>query len=86
MRFLFIHQNFPGQYPHLAAKLAADPANTVGAIGERANMEKRAQPSGVRLIGYPTPPGARRHVHPFVRGHEAAVRRRLTPAKTPATP
>ena len=75
MRFLFIHQNFPGQYPHLAAKLAADPAHTVVAIGERANMEKRAQPPGVRLIGYLTPTAAKREVHPFVRGHESAVRR-----------
>lgn len=75
MRFLFIHQNFPGQYPHLAARLAADPGHVVVAIGERANMEKRAQPAGVRLIGYPTPVGARREVHPFVRGHELAVRR-----------
>ena len=75
MRILFIHQNFPGQYPHLAAQLAADPANTVVAIGERANMEKRAQPAGVRLIGYATPAGAKREVHPFVRGHESAVRR-----------
>ena len=44
-------------------------------IGERANMEKRAQPAGVRLIGYATPAGAKREVHPFVRGHELAVRR-----------
>ncbi len=75
MRFLFIHQNFPGQYSHLAAKLATDPAHTVVAIGERSNMEKRAQPPGVRLIGYPTPAAAKREVHPFVRGHESAVRR-----------
>ena len=75
MQILFIHQNFPGQYLHLAARLAADPANTVVAIGERANMERRAQPAGVRLIGYPSPVGARPEVHPFVRGHESAVRR-----------
>lgn len=82
MRILFIHQNFPGQYPHLAAHLAADLANTVVAIGERANMERRAQPAGVRLIGYPSPTAARPEVHPFVRGHESAVRRGHLVAQT----
>jgi glycosyltransferase involved in cell wall biosynthesis len=32
MNILFIHQNFPGQFPHLAAHLAADPRNKVAAI------------------------------------------------------
>ena len=82
MRILFIHQNFPGQYPHLAAHLAADPGNTVVAMGERANMERRAQPAGVRLIGYPSPAAARPEVHPFVRGHESAVRRGHLVAQT----
>ena len=29
MRYLFIHQAIPGQFPHLARSLAADPKNTV---------------------------------------------------------
>ena len=29
MRYLFIHQAIPGQFPHLARSLASDPANTV---------------------------------------------------------
>lgn len=32
MNILFIHQNFPGQYKHLAPLLAADPANRVAAM------------------------------------------------------
>ncbi len=35
MRYLFIHQNFPGQYKNLAAQLAADSANEVVAISKR---------------------------------------------------
>ena len=29
MKYLFVHQNFPGQYLHLARHLARDPANEV---------------------------------------------------------
>jgi glycosyltransferase involved in cell wall biosynthesis len=32
MKYLFIHQNFPAQYRHVARHLAADPANEVTAI------------------------------------------------------
>ena len=75
MKLLFVHQNFPGQYPHLAAHFAGIPGNEVVAIGERANMVRRAQPRGVRLLGYDAPPATDARIHPFVRGHEAAVRR-----------
>jgi glycosyltransferase involved in cell wall biosynthesis len=33
MRILFVHQNFPGQYKHLAPALAAIPGNRVVALG-----------------------------------------------------
>jgi len=52
MRLLFVHQNFPGQYPHLAAHYAARPGNEVVAIGEKANLLRRAQLPGVKLLGY----------------------------------
>ncbi len=52
MRLLFVHQNFPGQYLHLAAHYAAQPGHDVVAIGEKANLERRARIRGVKLVGY----------------------------------
>jgi glycosyltransferase involved in cell wall biosynthesis len=37
MRLLFVHQNFPGQYVHLARHYAAENANEVVAIADSAN-------------------------------------------------
>jgi glycosyltransferase involved in cell wall biosynthesis len=59
MRFLFVHQNFPGQYRHLAAHLAAQPGNQVAAVGEKGNLlrqEGRPGLPGVRMMGYEMPP------------------------------
>ena len=35
MNILFVHQNFPGQYLHLARHLATQPRNRVVAIFQR---------------------------------------------------
>lgn len=35
MNLLFVHQNMPGQFKHLAARLAADPANRVVFVTNR---------------------------------------------------
>ena len=53
MRLLFVHQNFPGQYPHLARHYAAQPGHEVVAVGEKANLlRRRPQMRGVKLLGY----------------------------------
>ena len=52
MRFLFVHQNFPGQYGRIAAHYAAQPGNQVVAIGEKSNLLRRQQIPGVKLLGY----------------------------------
>jgi glycosyltransferase involved in cell wall biosynthesis len=53
MRLLFVHQNFPGQYPHLARHYAALPGHEVVAVGEKANLlRRRPQIPGVKLMGY----------------------------------
>ncbi|MEF8733805.1 MAG: glycosyltransferase family 4 protein [Candidatus Accumulibacter meliphilus] len=76
MRILFVHQNFPGQYKHLAPALANSPANQVVAIGEQANV-RRAQGfhPRVRLLAYPEPVGASKQTHHYLHSTEAAVRR-----------
>ena len=52
MRFLFVHQNFPAQYRHLALHLAAL-GHEVAAIGEKANaLRQRTRVPGIRLLGY----------------------------------
>ena len=48
MRILFVHQNFPGQYKHLATALARDSRNEIVALG----VEDRQAPAGVRLVRY----------------------------------
>jgi glycosyltransferase involved in cell wall biosynthesis len=56
MRFLFVHQNFPGQYRHLAAHYAALGHDVVG-VGEKGNvLRARPQLPGVKLLGYEMPP------------------------------
>ncbi len=74
MKVLFVHQNFPGQYKHLAAALADDDRNEVIAIGEQGNLGRLRHPK-IKEIGYEKPRGAGPQTHHYVRGMEAAVRR-----------
>src|SRR5689334_19510307 len=59
MRFLFVHQNFPGQYRHLAGHLARA-GHEVVAVGEGANLKRTPRVPGVKLFAYdaPTQPAA----------------------------
>jgi glycosyltransferase involved in cell wall biosynthesis len=50
MRLLFVHQNFPGQYRHLAAHHARRPGHQVVALGEKKNL--RAPLPGIKTFGY----------------------------------
>ncbi|MCD6041133.1 MAG: glycosyl transferase group 1 [Burkholderiales bacterium] len=54
MRFLFVHQNFPGQYRHLAAHYARA-GHQVVAIGEKANVLRQPRIAGVHRLGYELP-------------------------------
>ena len=71
MRILFIHQNAPGQFRHLAPHLAANGANEVVFLGERTPTIK----NGVRWVQYnpPRPPG--RDTHHYLKKMEASLRR-----------
>ena len=53
MRVLFIHQNFPGQFRHVALALAQQKGNEVVALTDAANKQSLA---GVVIGRYPAPP------------------------------
>jgi len=56
VRLLFVHQNFPGQYRHLARHYGAQRGNEVVAVGEKANiLRQRPQLPGVKFLGYEMP-------------------------------
>lgn len=69
MRVLFVHQNFPGQYRHLAQHLATVPGNQVVFITQR----KDAHLPGVRNIVYKPQRPITKHVHHYLLGFEAGV-------------
>lgn len=81
MNILFVHQNFPGQFRHVALALGRDAAHRVVAIGQ---TQAQVLP-GVRLLRYKPPrepgPGPaaagqrpERGVHRYLVGMERAVR------------
>lgn len=68
MNILFIHQNFPGQFKHLAPALALDANNTVTAMTMRhLNV---AEWQGVKLVSYAADRGTTANVHPWVTDFE----------------
>ena len=70
MKYLFVHQNFPGQYLHIVQHLLKDPGNDIVFISE---PNKNSIP-GVRRVNYQTPV-AGSDTHPYVAGYDAAARR-----------
>ena len=71
MRILFIHQNAPGQFRHLAPHLAKDPDNDVVFLGERVP----AVANGVRWLRYPPPRPPGPDTHHYLRKIESSLRR-----------
>ncbi|HUK35548.1 MAG TPA: glycosyltransferase family 4 protein [Vicinamibacterales bacterium] len=69
MKVLFVHQNFPGQYLHLARHLGSQPGNQVVFITQRADGEL----PGVRKIVYKPRRSISPQVHHYLRESEAAV-------------
>lgn len=76
MKFLFVHQNFPGQYLHLLRRLTADPTNEIMFISE----PNRNVVPGVRRIFYQTPSPDQSGVHMTARDFDFAARRAETVA------
>jgi glycosyltransferase involved in cell wall biosynthesis len=75
MRLLFVHQNFPGQFRHLAAAFAAAGEAQVVAIGEHANVAGLPLPPGIERLSYSPARAPTKDVHPYLRNVEAAVLR-----------
>jgi glycosyltransferase involved in cell wall biosynthesis len=71
VRFLFVHQNFPGQYLHIVRDLLAEGSHEIVFMTE----PNRNQIAGVRKVTYARPPSAHAAVHPNAREFDVAMRR-----------
>ena len=69
MKVLFVHQNFPGQYLHLARYLGAIEGNEVVFITQRTDADL----PGVRKIVYKPAREVTRDIHHYLRETEAGV-------------
>ncbi|NQW10022.1 MAG: glycosyltransferase [Alphaproteobacteria bacterium] len=63
MRILFVHQNMPAQYAHLASHYAEDPSNDVVFVTRR----KKGEMPGVRKVLYSLPREGNKNVHHYMR-------------------
>ncbi len=77
MKILFVHQNFPGQYLHLASHLGAIPGNEVVFITQRQN----ATLPGVRNIIYKPHRGITKNLHHYLVDTEAGLLNAQTVAR-----
>ncbi len=71
MHILFVHQNFPAQFKHLAPVLAAEPANRVVAMVMRSKMPDRWK--GVEMVSYQASQGSTAGVHPWALDFETKI-------------
>lgn len=69
MKILFVHQNFPGQYLHMARHLASIPGNEVVFITQR----RDASIPGVKKIVYKPQRGVTPGIHHYLRETEAGI-------------
>ena len=71
MQVLFVHQNAPGQFRHLAPHLASDPRNQIVFLGQGSGGSVGA----VRSVSYTAPPPAAPQTHHYLRRAELSIRR-----------
>ena len=76
MNWLFVHQNFPAQFAHVARHLAAGGDQVVFITQQR-----EREIGGVRKIVYAPPRPAAGGVHPFVHEFNAAIENGLAVAR-----
>ena len=76
MNILFIHQNFPGQFKHLAPALASRGHHVVALVMHKTPPEKL---NGVTLVGYRPERSSSEKIHPWIADFEAkAIRGEAT--------
>jgi glycosyltransferase involved in cell wall biosynthesis len=75
VKLLFVHQNFPGQYKHMARIIAADPNNRVVAICDKISIPRHEVIPGINYLTYESPRVASTATHHYVRHMENSVRR-----------
>lgn len=69
MRVLFLHNNFPAQYRHIATALAADPANQVVFVTKNTDVNL----AGIQKVVFAPSREAHPSTHHYVRSLESAV-------------
>jgi glycosyltransferase involved in cell wall biosynthesis len=70
MNILFIHQNFPGQFKHLAPSLVQQGHKVMAMTMQRSELR---QWQGVQLVHYGTHRGNTPHIHPWLSDFESKV-------------
>lgn len=76
MKFLFVHQNFPGQFRHVVRALGQAPEHQVVGMGDARHIGQTAGlPPAVSALGYPSPRGGGPQTHPYLKDSEAHLRR-----------
>ena len=78
MKYLFVHQNFPGQFLHIVRYLTAQQRHDIVFITE----PNRNQIAGVRKVPYRRPSSTSGQTHVIARDLDAAVRRAEVVART----
>ncbi|MEM6582974.1 MAG: glycosyltransferase [Pseudomonadota bacterium] len=68
MNILFIHQNFPGQFKHLAPALAATPDHQVAALTPREGLSQSW--GGVKIFPYAIKRNSGKDTHPWLKDFE----------------
>ncbi len=71
MKYLFVHQNFPGQYLHILQHLTTDPSNEIVFMSEPSSRSM----DGVRRLLYTFPRPDQEAIHPVARDLDYAGRR-----------
>lgn len=76
MNFLFVHQNFPGQFRHIASLLAHGKQHRVVGMGDQCNLKVRQElHPAIEIVGYPFQQTSATHTHPYLRDYQSQIRR-----------